>query len=1105
MTWQTLQKGNSRMTTPSTSLRLLAGLLTVSAILVMSPTSVTCAGKESSAQTSVTGTMVDVPVKWLDGSFRFHVLEAGSKSKSGNVVVPVGGRRELTTVFADNFDSARESEWAYTVGAAAIDSGRMVFAGGHCEAIVKDLSVRNGSVSVDLDAAAYGGILVKYKDQDNYVLAFYSPAQKMLAFHEKIKGNFGNWTASASTTQITGSKAALTAEIKDDLITATISDDQSHTATASFRVDSLTGPGKVGLYYDTAASPTPQHFDNFRVSKSDSVVSADAVQVVIPSSLQTENSIWSIGDKVKITGVAGKAQTVEGDLRAIVIRKASDIVSVEPGPSKLFPSHLPGREWVRFKADGYSQPVCGVVHRMEDIVTNGMALGGVDTGCVDLETSGLLGYCTIFNTHVPRRGPINLPILGLSTGGQTWVLCDKQPKQGWGGLQVGAEPEVSDFTLGGVRTAKQIHYWGHYPVADIEFETDAPISVGLRAWSPFLPGDVVSSMIPAAVFEVRLRNSGRSARKGTVAFSFPGPTKKEAGCEQFTHKTVNGEFDGIWTEGKLASYAIGVIGKESPRLGGGLGADGSAWAKIADALPDASNSESASSVAVDFNLAPGKEKIVRFALTWYAPTWNGQGANWNEWHHTFTHMYAKHYPDAVQTANLVAKDHKSLLKRVMAWQEAIYTDKKTPFWLQDSLINSFYLITETGHWAQKKDPMPAWVKPEDGLWGMDECPRGCAQIECIPCSFYGNQPVVYFFPELALSTLRGYAGYQYPDGCPPWTFTGFNGGRVEFADPTRGYQWASNGVCLASLVHRFLMCHDTKDKKYLKEFYPAIKKCMEWTINLRTTPTYTTGQRVISMPNPDSPEQIQPPTEWFEAGQPGWQGMTAHIAGLHLAQLRITEQMAKEVGDTAFASQCAEWIKAGAEAMEKYLWDPRGYYLNYFEPDTKAKSEFVFGYQLDGEWITDQHGLPSGMSDENKVKTVLETIKRCNIAVTKYGAVNYANPDGTPANPGGYGTYSYFPPEALMLAMNYIYEGQKDFGMELARKVWHNLLCLQGYTWDMPNIMRGDVDTGERTFGNDYYQDMMIWSLVSAMDNQPFDAPCKPGGLVHRVLKAAEK
>jgi PAS domain-containing protein len=80
--------------------------------------------------------------------------------------------------------------------------------------------------------------------------------------------------------------------------------------------------------------------------------------------------------------------------------------------------------------------------------------------------------------------------------------------------------------------------------------------------------------------------------------------------------------------------------------------------------------------------------------------------------------------------------------------------------------------------------------------------------------------------------------------------------------------------------------------------------------------------------------------------------------------------------------------------MEKQLWTG-SYYLNYFEPETRRKSELVFGYQLDGEWITRHHGLASALPEE-RVKRTLETIKRCNVAVTKYGAVNYARPDGTP-------------------------------------------------------------------------------------------------------------
>jgi uncharacterized protein (DUF608 family) len=458
-------------------------------------------------------------------------------------------------------------------------------------------------------------------------------------------------------------------------------------------------------------------------------------------------------------------------------------------------------------------------------------------------------------------------------------------------------------------------------------------------------------------------------------------------------------------------------------------------------------------------------------------------------------MYVKHYPTAIAAAEKLSQHHTSLLKRVLAWQEVVYTDQTLPVWLRDSLVNVLYMITEDGMWAQKKAPLPDWVREEDGLFGLIECPRGCPQFECIPCSFYGNAPVVYFFPELALSTYRGYKGYQFSDGAPPWVFGGCTGQTppVDFANTTRGYQFATNGISLAAMLDRYFLCYGEKDKAFIKEFHPVLNQCTIWTVNLR--PAYSIGDRTIAMPTGNVG------TEWFEAPEPGWAGMTAHVGGLHLAQLRIAERFADLAGDREFAQQCRDWLKAGAESMEKQLWTG-SYYLNYFEPETGRKSELVFGYQMDGEWVTDHHGLPSALPEE-RVKKTLETIKRCNVAVTKYGAVNYANSDGTPAQVKGYGTYSYFPPEALMLAMNYMYEGQKEFGLNLAYKVWHNLVCLQGYTWDMPNIMRGDVDTGERTFGNDYYQDMMLWSLPAALEGKDFGAPAKRGGIVARILKAS--
>jgi len=1085
-------------------------LLTVIGLAVMSIMLCSCAkkpGLKSSA--SVQGVLFDTPTLFPDGSTRFHIIEDAASKSEEMINVPaggtiVGGITTSTLLLEETFEDGKKPDWQDKTGTTTVEDGMLVAGNGRNEVILANINTNNVMVIAEMKAHLQGGILARYVDPDNYILAYIQPAQKILAFHEKVNGNFGPSLGATSLPQITDPRVRMTVKIIGDKAELMLEDSQSQIARTECTLSKLKDSGGIGFYHDTSVGDEPQSFDNFQVSRIEvspieHIVPANAIQVVIPADVMSDDFIWMITDRIQVKGVEGSGQAIDANLRAVTIKQAADIKAIEKteADNRLFPVRTPAKNWFRFPAEGFSEPACGVVYQMSDRVTNGMALGGIDTGCIDLETSGLLGYCTIFNTHVPRRGPLNLPVLGISVNDKTWALCRKQPKLGDGGAQKPVEPVFTDLKLEGVQTVNDIRYWGHYPVADLEFLTDAPVSIGLRAWTPFLPGNVQESMVPGIVFEAHVRNTSPSKQQGTIAFSFPGPTKLEAGCETFDRQQLDGQFKGVKVTGNLASYAIGVMGDENIRIGGELGADGLAWANISKSLPATEQSAAGASTAVDFALAPGDEKIVRFTLTWDAPTWKGGGYNWAEGGNVFQHMYAKYYTDAEKTGDFLAQNHKDLLARTLAWQQVVYTDTKIPVWLRDSLINILYCMTEDSHWAQREEPLLAWTTEEDGLFGLNECPRGCPQIECIPCSFYGSLPLVYFWPELQLSTIRGYKQYQGEDGRPPWTF----GSPIELCAPSyTQYQSSTNGISLAGIVDRFLMCRDTEDKQYLKELYPMIKKTMDYNVNLGVVgnPTYSLGEQVMAMPN------IEGNLEWFETQAPGWQGVAAHIGILRLAQLGITRRMAEEMGDTEYVKQCDEWTQLAVEALENRLWDSRGYYLNFFEPVSGNKSEFVFGYQLDGEWVLDHHGLPSPLPVE-RVHTVLDTIKNTNIALTKYGAVNYANPDGTVANPGGYGSYSYFPPEALMLSMNYMYEGQVEFGTELARKVWHNIFCLQGYSWDVPNIMRGDVDTGERTFGNDYYQDMMLWSLPAAIQGKDVSAPCKPGGLVDRMIKAAAK
>jgi uncharacterized protein (DUF608 family) len=163
----------------------------------------------------------------------------------------------------------------------------------------------------------------------------------------------------------------------------------------------------------------------------------------------------------------------------------------------------------------------------------------------------------------------------------------------------------------------------------------------------------------------------------------------------------------------------------------------------------------------------------------------------------------------------------------------------------------------------------------------------------------------------------------------------------------------------------------------------------------------------------------------------------------------------------------------------------------------------VMGYQLDGEWMARFHGVP-GVFRPERVKTTLETLKRTSIAMTPYGAAVFCKPGAQALgkddwNPGYWGPRGVHPPGTFMLAMTYMYEGERDFGFDLARRPVEELIR-RGWYYDWPVCI--DRATGPRE-GFDYYQNLMLWSLAAAAEGQDLSGPCRPGGLVARMIDAS--
>jgi uncharacterized protein (DUF608 family) len=754
----------------------------------------------------------------------------------------------------------------------------------------------------------------------------------------------------------------------------------------------------------------------------------------------------------------------------------------------LFPTDLPEREWREFPAQGFDAPVSGLLHRGTNPPVCGVPLGGIDTGCLDVEATGLWGYCSIFNSLNPRRGAINEPFLGVSVDRQTWVLSTAALTTRVGQEWIDTMRSWTNYKA--VQNAKEIHVWGHFPVVDMEFETDAPVSVGLRAWAPFVPGDVALTNTPAAVFEIHLRNTTDKQQKGCIAFSFPGPTEGEAGTTCFSQSRLDGAFGGVAVESGQASYVVGAIGEPTARIGGCLGTDEVAWSCIEDTLPF-TETGSGTSVAVDFALEAGAEKTIRICLSWYAPVWNGGGVMTGKGQ-DYRHMYAARHSSARAVADAVTDQHEAILRRILAWQSIVYGEKSYPIWLRDSLVNVLHLIPETSIWAQAEPPVGEWCNKEDGVFGMNESPRACPQIECIPCSFYGNFPLVYFFPEAALSTLRAYKAYQYPNGQAPWVFGGCTVGSppYEMAMPSPGYaqkpQTTLDGGCYVDMVDRVWRC--TGDDALVREFYESVKRNTIFTMNLRPG---SGAAGIVSMPEDNLAQ------DWFESCD--LFGIVPHIGGVHLAQIRMARRMAEAVGDAEFIAQCDTWLAEGSPVLENETWADT-HYLLFKENETGKQSDIIMSYVFDGEWMVKLHGL-EGVFRADRVKTMLETIRRTAMAMSPFGAVVFCKPEGALGkedwDPGYWGAHGVHPPGTYMLAMTYLYYGEAETGLDLAHRTMREVVK-RGWYWDMPVAIDGTMPR----IGFDYYQNLVLWSFPAAMECADIAEPCKRGGLVERMIRA---
>ncbi|MDH5688189.1 MAG: GH116 family glycosyl hydrolase [Candidatus Bathyarchaeota archaeon] len=404
-----------------------------------------------------------------------------------------------------------------------------------------------------------------------------------------------------------------------------------------------------------------------------------------------------------------------------------------------FNPDVPKHQWTLIAAQGYPEPVPGCVY-LGTRLDGGIPLGALGTGYFTLEGTGKTGFCSIYNDIVPPRRDF-----------REWLT-----------IRIGH----NSLPL----STAEIYYWGHYPIADIVAHfTERPLTVGIRAFSPFIVGSAEDSNIPASLFEIELSNLGQEKKEAQLVITPPSPPKG---------KSMQAELLGDGLKAESDESVCGLLPVTIPR---------------------------------------GDSVRLRFVFGWYAPHWRDSGGE------PHTHRYGLRYESASAVAEDVLSRFDELLSRVLGWQREIYR-AELPDWLRDGLVQSFYSFAKNTVWIARTRQDEWWG--EDGWFTHSESHTGCPITETMVCRMHGHFAALFFFPDLETTTLEAFRHFQISDGEIPFSY----GMGTSMRDPRYHCQHPLNSGQYAQMIYRLFV--RTRDQEQLLHFYDSVKRAIRYQFSL---------------------------------------------------------------------------------------------------------------------------------------------------------------------------------------------------------------------------------------------------------------------------------
>ena len=638
-------------------------------------------------------------------------------------------------------------------------------------------------------------------------------------------------------------------------------------------------------------------------------------------------------------------------------------------------------------------PLVTTMHRSQ-LPRSGMALGGIGAGSFEIRQDGGFANWQIFNNwplfpgprypHQPKHTLFFLLRVREENADPRIVLLQIEDSHGAAAID-GHEYHYMFPWLSGVDVIRSTV---SFPFAELDYEQDGlPLKVSLRAWSPFIPGNVKDSALPLAYFDFTITSTGDrpidvqllATARNVVAYDQPAriyenrrvrdgdfsavilsaaqtdaaaPTTGELCLASFaadSNAYMGWEHNHPYYERVLREFPLPEVDDTAGRNNlhaatGVLRADPRCFVTIGRSA----------------TLADRGERLEhRFALSWHFPNLYGRRildpAEKVDYHEPNGHddrpeghYYAAHFESAEAVARYAHEQGTRLLAETTAFHR-VFFDSNLPGFVLDQ-INSHLNTFRTSTWLTRT-----------GMFGVFEGinpTHAYVGIATTDVAMYGQIATSLLFPELDKLTVDIWSRFQNPDGSvihsvccnshqpDPRQLT------AERLDMPAQFAFLALRAGLWS-----------GDRDWLASLWPQVKSALAYVLRER-------DKNADGLPDM---EGVMCSYDNFPM-----HGVAPYVVTQWLAALAAALHTARLLGDDEFVADYAPRFEAGRATLEKTTWNGR--YFNLFSdarPDDPTAHLGCLADQIIGDGAARALGLPP-VVDPAKGLTALKSILAMN-------------------------------------------------------------------------------------------------------------------------------